>query len=147
MAELRAAGVGVDRVLLVHDGSRAGSDLFQAVLTMLDPQVSLALLPLAPVGEKVDFAALTEDQHRADQLDRPVPRIELKVGDAKEIVTRARELQFDLIILPLPTESPVDPLGQLDERSRYILRNAHCRVLLVSIPAIPQEVVDSTPSG
>ena len=43
VAELRAAGVGVDRVLLVHDGSRAGSDLFRAVLTMLDPQVGLAL--------------------------------------------------------------------------------------------------------
>ena len=30
VAELRAAGVGVDRVLLVHDGSPASSDLFQA---------------------------------------------------------------------------------------------------------------------
>src|SRR5438309_4848201 len=32
VAELRAAGVGVDRVLLVYDGSAGGSDLFQAVL-------------------------------------------------------------------------------------------------------------------
>ncbi len=38
VAELRAAGVGVDRVLLLHDGSPASSDLFQAVLTMLDPR-------------------------------------------------------------------------------------------------------------
>src|SRR5262249_41426242 len=38
VAELRAAGEGVDRVLLVHEGTQAGSDLFQAVLTMLDPQ-------------------------------------------------------------------------------------------------------------
>ena len=30
VAELRAAGVGVDRVLLLHDGSPASSDLFQA---------------------------------------------------------------------------------------------------------------------
>src|SRR5439155_2899719 len=43
VAALRAAGVGVDRVLLLHDGSRVGSDLFRAVLTMLDPQVNLAL--------------------------------------------------------------------------------------------------------
>jgi len=41
VAELRAAGVGVDRVLLVLDGSRAGSDLFKWVLTMLDPLVRL----------------------------------------------------------------------------------------------------------
>ena len=30
VAELRAAGVGVDRVLLLHDGTPASSDLFQA---------------------------------------------------------------------------------------------------------------------
>ena len=46
VAELRAAGVGVDRVLLAHDGTSANSDLFQAVLTMLDPKVDLSLLPL-----------------------------------------------------------------------------------------------------
>ena len=47
VAELRAAGVGVDRVILVHDGSPACSDLFQAVLTMLDAQVSLTVVPAA----------------------------------------------------------------------------------------------------
>ena len=48
--ELRAAGVGVDRVLLTHDGSPACSDLFQGVLTMLDPQVRLGLVSLIPPG-------------------------------------------------------------------------------------------------
>src|SRR5262249_30286798 len=47
VAELRAAGEGVDRVLLLHDGTRSGSDLFQAVLTMLDPQVVLAVAWIA----------------------------------------------------------------------------------------------------
>ena len=37
VAELRAAGIGVGRVLLAHDGSPGNSDLFQAVFTMLDP--------------------------------------------------------------------------------------------------------------
>ena len=41
VAELRAAGVGVDRVLLLHDGSPASSDLFASVLTMLDDKVVL----------------------------------------------------------------------------------------------------------
>src|SRR5262249_25610040 len=50
VAELRAAGVGVDRVLVLHDGSPAGSDLFQAVLTRLDPQVRLAVVPDVPPG-------------------------------------------------------------------------------------------------
>src|SRR5438105_8889399 len=37
VAELRAAGVGVNRVLMLHDGTSRGSDLFRDVLTMLDP--------------------------------------------------------------------------------------------------------------
>src|SRR5262249_26011919 len=45
VAELRAAGVGVDRVLLVHDGSRASGGLFGSVLTMLHPHGTLTLVP------------------------------------------------------------------------------------------------------
>src|SRR5947209_18185776 len=44
VAELRAAGVGVDRVLLLHDGSPENSDVFQAVRTLLDPQLVLAFV-------------------------------------------------------------------------------------------------------
>src|SRR5437879_9242876 len=50
VAELRAAGVGIDRVLLLHDGTTNCSDLFNGVLTMLDPKVELALLPVVPAG-------------------------------------------------------------------------------------------------
>ena len=39
MAELRAAGVGIDRVLMLHDGTPDSSDLFQELLTLLDAQV------------------------------------------------------------------------------------------------------------
>jgi amino acid transporter len=39
VAELRAAGVGVRRVLMVHDNTHRSRDLFDAVLTMLDPDV------------------------------------------------------------------------------------------------------------
>src|SRR6185369_4428735 len=52
VAELRAAGVGVDRVLLLHDGSPAASDLFQAVLTMLDPGVALGVVSVIPPGSE-----------------------------------------------------------------------------------------------
>ena len=43
-------GEGVNRVLLLHDGSAAHGDLFQTVLTLLDPQVKLGLLPIAGPG-------------------------------------------------------------------------------------------------
>jgi amino acid transporter/nucleotide-binding universal stress UspA family protein len=148
VAELRAAGVGVDRVLLLHDGSQANSDLFQAVLTMLDPQVGLAVLPVVPAGSDPlnGHGVVHQDEERARQLGRPLQRIDLPNADGPTVVARAREGQFDLIVLALPPETPADPLGHLDERSRFIVRNAHCRVLLASTPGIPQEVVDQTPS-
>jgi nucleotide-binding universal stress UspA family protein len=143
VAELRAAGVGVDRVLLVHDGSRESSDLFQAVLTMLDPQVVLAVLPLAaPAGNGPSL--LREDQRRAEQLGRDVHVVAARDGSGAEIVRLAREGQYDLIVLALPPEPPASAL--MDGRTEYVLRQAHCRVFLAAAPGIPQEVVDTTPS-
>jgi amino acid transporter/nucleotide-binding universal stress UspA family protein len=149
VAELRAAGVGVDRVLLFHDGSPANSDLFQAVLTMLDPQVVLGLVPVVPPGsDPLDgHSVVQSDEQRARQLDRELNVLQLQTGDGPEIVRLAREEQYDLIILPLPAESPSDPLGQLDARTRYVVQHAHCRVCLATTPGIPQEVVDNTPSS
>ncbi len=46
VAELRAAGVGVRRVLMVHDNTSRSSDLFDLVLTSLDPLVTLDLAHL-----------------------------------------------------------------------------------------------------
>jgi amino acid transporter/nucleotide-binding universal stress UspA family protein len=148
VAELRAAGVGVDRVLLAHDGSPANSDLFQAVLTMLDPEVALALLPIVPPGAEPlnGHGVIQQDEERARQLDRELQVINLPSADGPSIVERARKDQFDMIVLPLPAESPSDPVGNLDARARYILQHAHCRVLLAAAPVIPQEVVDTTPS-
>ncbi len=148
VAELRAAGIGVDRVLLAHDGSPANSDLFQAVLTMLDPQVLLALVPVVPPGQEPlnGHSIVHSDEERARQLGRELKVIQPEQGDGAEIVRVATEGQYDLIILPLPAESPFDLIKSLDDRTRYILRHAHCRVLLASAPIIPQEVVDTTPS-
>lgn len=148
VAELRAAGVGVDRVLLGHDGSATCSDLFQAILTMLDPLVHLTLIPLAPATGQTANAknAILKDQERALQLGREIEIVKLETGDGLEIVSLAQDRQFDLIVLPLPAESPSNPLGQLDDRARYILLHSHCRVFLAVDPAIPQEVVDKTPS-
>ena len=43
---VRGAGIGISHVLLLHDGTSVGSDLFADVLTMLDPLVELSLVPL-----------------------------------------------------------------------------------------------------
>jgi amino acid transporter len=146
VAELRAAGVGVDRVLLCHDGGPASADLFDAVLTMLDPQVVLAVAQLpdgeAPPGD----ALLKREEERAAKLDRPLTVLKLERGDGPEIVAQALAGQYDAIILPLPEAPEHETPGRLvDARGRYVVEHAHCRVLLVSTPAIPQEVVDTTP--
>jgi len=148
VAELRAAGVGVDRVLLLHDGSRAHSDLFQAVVTLLDPEVALGVLPLSLTGAETTKGAVLvhEDAERAKKVGRGLTVLDLPKADGPAIVERLRQDQYGLVILPLAEESSSNLTGALDERGRYILEYAHCRVFLAPAPGIPQEVVDSTPS-
>jgi hypothetical protein len=134
VAELRAAGVGVDRVLLAHDGSPESSDLFQAVLTMLDPQVVLGLVETA--GPADGNGTLRHDQERARQLGRALTVHQLTEEPGAGIVRLARESHYDLIILPLPA----DQAPRLDDRAAFVLHHAHCRVFVAAAPAIPQEV-------
>jgi nucleotide-binding universal stress UspA family protein len=147
VAELRAAGIGVDRVLLTHDGSPVGSDLFQAVLTMLDPQVDLGIVSLAPAGNEGanGHALLEQDRVRAEKLSRGVTVYEVQGEPGPGIVRLAHENQFDLIILCLPHEQAGGAPALHDPRVEYVLGHAHCRVFLAASPAIPQEVVDKGP--
>jgi nucleotide-binding universal stress UspA family protein len=149
VAELRAAGVGVDRVLLIHDGSPSSSDLFQDVLTMLDPQVVLGIVPVVPPGSEPlnGHGIVHQDEERALQIGRTLQVLELMEPSGPAIVERARAEQYDLIVVPLSTEAPTNPLGSLDARTDFIIRHAHCRVFLAAASVIPTEVVDQTPSG
>jgi hypothetical protein len=90
---------------------------------------------------------LKQDQERADQVGREVVIHQLVKTDGPEIIALAQESRYDLVILPLPAESAADPLGQLDARGQYIVRHAHCRVMMATVPIIPQEIVDNTPSA
>ncbi|HZT80823.1 MAG TPA: amino acid permease [Gemmataceae bacterium] len=143
VAELRAAGVGVDRVLLAHDGSPAASDLFQAVMTMLDPKVALGIVPIPTNGGELPGTGLTADREQARQLGRELQIHEVNGDRGQRIVDLAREGQYDLIILPLPPELPAGRVIELDERTSHVLRHAHCRVFLAAAPVIPHEVVDT----
>lgn len=125
VAELRAAGVGVDRVLLVHDGTRTGSDLFSAVLTMLDPQVILGVAHV-PAPEATP-ALLEKDHERARALGREVAIHPLAPEAEAELVDLVRDSQYDLVILPE------------NGRSEFVRRNAHCAVFVASPPTTPDE--------
>jgi amino acid transporter len=145
VAELRAAGVGVDRVLLLHDGTPSASDLFEAVLTMLDPQVTLTLVPLgSPATEPINgHGSLQLDEDRARKLGREVQIKPIDQLTGPALVRLAQDEGYDLIILPLPPELPNGAAVPLDERTNHVVRHAHCRVFLASTPGIPQEVVDT----
>jgi amino acid transporter/nucleotide-binding universal stress UspA family protein len=137
VAELRAAGVGVDRVLMVHDGSRAGSDLFRAVLTMLDPQVGLALA-YAP-GKEAAPTVLRTDHEKAETLGRELT-IHMLPGDyGRDLVQLARDTEADLLILPRPV--PIGGGRIADPEAEFVLRHAHCPVFLAVPPPIPDEAV------
>ncbi len=70
--ELRAAGIGVRRVLMAHDGTSASSDVFEWLLTMLAPEVGLDMVAVAPMGPPANVPedVLQKDQSRAEQLGR-----------------------------------------------------------------------------
>jgi amino acid transporter/nucleotide-binding universal stress UspA family protein len=139
VAELRAAGVGVDRVLMVHHDSPEDSDLFEAVLTMLDPGVALALVPLSRDGQApVNGGQMQHDRERAQQLDRELEVRPLGEGDpAAELARVAREGRYDLLIVATPHEDTEAGKPRLDVAS--LLRQAPCRVFLAAPAAIPLE--------
>jgi amino acid transporter/nucleotide-binding universal stress UspA family protein len=141
VAEVRAAGVGVDRVLLAHDGTVRGSDLFQAVLTMLDPAVALAVVTVPPA----DPTAI-EEQHYVDRdLEQAIRwgrHVEFhRIGEefGASIVRLARDQKHDLIILPAADHGTVSSSSRSDW-IRYVLSHAHCQVLLASPPVVPTDV-------
>src|SRR5262245_49869264 len=133
--ELRAAGIGVDRVLLVPGEGRASIDLFQAVLTMLDARVMLGL-----VEERGSDGEVALEQSR--QLGRDLKLLSLHGERGPEIVRPAREGECDAIILALPPELPDAPALPLEPWVRYVLAHALCRVFLTATPRPPQEVVE-----
>jgi amino acid transporter/nucleotide-binding universal stress UspA family protein len=140
VAELRAAGVGVDRVLLMHYGDPESNDLFDAVLTMLDPQVVLTLVPIEvqPASPINGNGMVQKNLERARQLGRPVEVRTLHDSDAAaEILRLAREGKYDLLILGLTGTSTGQEKPLLDVQQ--VLRNAPCHVFLASPPAIPLE--------
>jgi len=148
VAELRAAGVGVDRVLMTHDGSAANSDLFEAVLTMLDPQVVFTLVhtQAGDAAEATSFVngngVLFQDQKRAKQLGREMEVRSLPGAPAElgaRIISLAQEGKYDLIILSLSSDVPAGADRHDDGPTNYVLRHAPCRVFLASPPVIPQE--------
>jgi len=142
IADLRGAGVGISQVVLVHDRTSSGSDLFADVVTMLDPLVGLTVVPL-PAGAPTvttEGAAETDwieqDLLRAKQLRREVSRRELPGGDiATQIALLAEQLKAEMIIVGRDDSS--EPRTPLDTEA--LIQKAKCAVCIVTRPQLPQE--------
>lgn len=173
VAELRAAGVGIDRVLLLHDGTPAGSDLFDAVLTLLDPQVDLvvAAVPLrglVPAGSLLaEEAAVAEAapapgnnthertkrvQQACEQARRLGRELTLHTFEEDSWAERVRALaesdKVDLIVIPLPQERPSNSSQRWwGDQTQYLLDHAPCRIFLAAAPSIPQQPEEEPPQG
>jgi hypothetical protein len=142
VAELRAAGVGVSRVLLVHDGTSNSHDLFQSVLTMLDPAVALdlAIVPADALTPGEIQNSIAADESRAKQLGRELAVHAIQGDRGPEIVRTARDGRYDLIIATMPEQWADAPNRRNGEWISYVLDRAHCPVFLAAPPAIPMEV-------
>jgi amino acid transporter len=142
IAELRKAGIGADRVLLVQHDSRHGMDVFQAILTTLDPAVEfkVLVLPAAPDTPSANARHAIEDQAR--QVGRKVAVEAIHHNDGGAIVQQAKDGGFDLIVLPLPDE--LDRARQIvvPPWVQHVLQNAHSRVLLAANPVLPTDLVE-----
>ena len=123
VADLRAAGMGVHKVLLVHDATSVSSDLFFWVLTMLDPKVVLDVVAVPPPEESaapID-GVLQRDQERARSLGREI-HVESLGGTitGRTSCDCARDGHYELIILPLPQERPIEKGRLCDPEMSYV---------------------------
>jgi amino acid transporter/nucleotide-binding universal stress UspA family protein len=142
VAELRAAGVGVDRVLLAHDGGRESREMFEALLTMLDPNVVLGVVPVGPATATTGngVGALRKDCERAEKVGREVDLLTVNGAPGPALVKAAREGEYDLIVIPLPAERPAGGTWMPDPVASWVLGHAHCKVFLAAPPLVPHEV-------
>jgi amino acid transporter len=142
VAELRKAGIGVDRVLVVQQDTRIGLDVFQSVLTTLDPAVELRVLVLPPEDGDASADAVHHIEDQSRQVDRKVAVQALTGVPGPEIVRQAKDGGFDLIILPLPEEIDFGKQITLPVWMQQVLQNAPSRVLLVANPVLPTDLVE-----
>ncbi len=72
--DLRAAGIGVRRVLMLHDQSLNSHDVFEWLLTMLLPEVDLDFAIVDPAGFELTDGhdTIERDTQQAERLGRTV---------------------------------------------------------------------------
>jgi len=140
VAELRALGVGVDHVYMVHDGTRASRDLFLSLLTMLDPNVALTVVALHTEDHEPN--GLAEEREQAEQLKRAVEVRFVKGKPGPEIIRMAREGHTDVIAFAKREDALIGEALAADTWEGYVIRHAPCQVLIATPPVPPEELAE-----
>jgi amino acid transporter/nucleotide-binding universal stress UspA family protein len=143
IADLRAAGIGVKRVLLVHDGTRSSGDVFEWMLTMLSSSIELDIVrarSMESTGAN-GHDVFDKDRQWAEKLGREIKVLAQEPQPGPEIIRMSREGNYDAIVLPAPSSS-WSPAGTgPDDWMAYVVQHAPCSVFIAIHPTIPREVV------
>lgn len=143
VAELRQAGVGADRVLLVIPDTLAGLDTFASVLTTLDPEVALRVLILPGQSGTPNASARTVIDEQAQQVHRHIEVVALDRDLGEAIVQQAKEAASDLVIVPLPDDLDRTRPLILPSWLEHVVQNAQSRIFLAIRPALPKSLAES----
>lgn len=141
VAELRAAGIGVSRVLMVHDGARESSDIFDVVLTVLDPSIHLgvALVPHEEVAVPAEGQwpeCLETDRQRAEKIGREVELHAALVDPVRQLNELVAERSYGLVVLPLPSAERAHAAASWSEE---LEKHATFPLCLVRMPSVMHE--------
>ncbi|MEX2317740.1 MAG: amino acid permease [Pirellulales bacterium] len=142
VADLRAAGIGVQRVLLAHDGTLASHDVFEWLLTMLAADIGLGIVSIASSETlpQNELPTIEQDRQQAEQLGRPVQVLADRPQSGEEIVQLINAGNYDAVVLP-SAGMPGATGGAADACIDYLLHHAPCGVFIAFHPAIPRQVV------
>jgi amino acid transporter/nucleotide-binding universal stress UspA family protein len=143
VADLRAAGIGVSRVLLVHDSTQASSDVFEWLLTMLATDIDLGVVRTTPLETTQTNGQNTLDKDRqwAARLGRPVTLLADAPQIGPEIVRMCSEGNYDVIVLPGTSTPLASGHTAADDWFAYVIHHARCSVFIAAHPVVPREVV------
>ena len=143
VAELRDAGIGVRRVILVHDGTRISSDVFEWMLTMVSSGVQLDVVRAAAHEPALanGLDALVKDQEWAAQLGRPLNVLTAEPQSGPDIIRLSREGNYDAIVVPAPSTTWAPRREVAEDWMSYVVTHAPCSVFVAIHPKIPREIV------
>lgn len=139
--DLRAAGIGVRRALFLHDGTQITSELFEAVLTLLDESIPLGVAYVQHPKHLPEIPP-QQDIERAVQLQREIKTHLIAEDSAEALLELIKDESIDLLIIPRVSDLAPD---KISERTEELFRSAPCRVFLASPPVIPREVEEDAP--